>query len=81
MIRYQRSQLYIPLQPAFPTSWYGLADTFLDNAASCAFLAARAEDEETKVTSTRMEAAMPYHGQSARTRLIWRNIVRSQRGV
>jgi hypothetical protein len=34
-----------------------LADTFRDNAADCAFLAERAEDEETKHTFLRMEAA------------------------
>jgi hypothetical protein len=34
-----------------------LADTFRDNAADCAFLAQRAEDEEEKLTSLRMEAA------------------------
>jgi hypothetical protein len=34
-----------------------LADTFRDNAADCAFLAERAEDEETKLTFQRMEAA------------------------
>jgi hypothetical protein len=34
-----------------------LADTFRDNAADCAFLAERAEDEETKLTFMRMEAA------------------------
>jgi hypothetical protein len=34
-----------------------LADTFRDNAADCAFLAERAEDEETKRTLMRMEAA------------------------
>jgi hypothetical protein len=34
-----------------------LADTFRDNAADCAFLAERAEDEETKHTFMRMEAA------------------------
>jgi hypothetical protein len=34
-----------------------LADTFRDNAADCAFLAERAEDEETKRTLLRMEAA------------------------
>jgi hypothetical protein len=34
-----------------------LADTFRDNAADCAFLAQRAEDEETKLALMRMEAA------------------------
>jgi hypothetical protein len=34
-----------------------LADTFLDNAVDCAFLAQRAEDEEEKLTLLRMEAA------------------------
>jgi hypothetical protein len=34
-----------------------LADTFRDNAADCAFLAERAEDEDTKHTLMRMEAA------------------------
>jgi hypothetical protein len=34
-----------------------LADTFRDNAADCAFLAERAEDEETKHTFMRMESA------------------------
>jgi hypothetical protein len=34
-----------------------LADTFRDNAADCAFLAERAEDEETKLALMRMEAA------------------------
>jgi len=34
-----------------------LADTFRDNAADCAFLAQRAEDEETRLTLMRMEAA------------------------
>ena len=34
-----------------------LADTFRDNAADCAFLAQRAEDEEEKLTLLRMEAA------------------------
>jgi hypothetical protein len=34
-----------------------LADTFRDNAADCAFLAGRAEDEETKLAFLRMEAA------------------------
>jgi hypothetical protein len=34
-----------------------LADTFRDNAADCAFLAQRAEDEETRLTFMRMEAA------------------------
>jgi hypothetical protein len=34
-----------------------LADTFRDNATDCAFLAERAEDEETKHTFMRMEAA------------------------
>jgi hypothetical protein len=34
-----------------------LADTFRDNAADCAFLADRAEDEETKLIFMRMEAA------------------------
>jgi predicted ATPase len=35
-----------------------LADTFRDNAADCAFLAERAEDEDTKHALTRMEAAL-----------------------
>jgi hypothetical protein len=34
-----------------------LADVFRDNAADCAFLAERAEDEESKLTFLRMEAA------------------------
>jgi hypothetical protein len=34
-----------------------LADTFRDNGADCAFLAERAEDEDTKHTLMRMEAA------------------------
>jgi hypothetical protein len=34
-----------------------LADIFRDNAADCAFLAKRAEDEETKLALLRMEAA------------------------
>ena len=34
-----------------------LADVFRDNAADCAFLAERAEDEETKLSLLRMEAA------------------------
>jgi hypothetical protein len=34
-----------------------LADTFRDNAADCAFLAERAEDEDTKHTLMRMAAA------------------------
>jgi hypothetical protein len=34
-----------------------LADLYRDNAADCAFLAKRAEDEETKVALMRMEAA------------------------
>jgi hypothetical protein len=34
-----------------------LADTFRDNAADCAFLAKRAEDENTKHALMRMEAA------------------------
>jgi hypothetical protein len=34
-----------------------LADVFRDNAADCAFLAERAEDEETKHTFLQMEAA------------------------
>jgi hypothetical protein len=34
-----------------------LADTFRDNAADCAFLAQRAEDEEEKQTFLQMEAA------------------------
>jgi hypothetical protein len=34
-----------------------LADIFLDNAEDCAFLAERAEDEETRVTFRRMEEA------------------------
>jgi hypothetical protein len=33
------------------------ADTFRDNAEDCAFLARRAEDEDTKLTLMRMEAA------------------------
>jgi hypothetical protein len=35
----------------------GLADLYRDNAADCAFLAERAEDEETKGAFMRMEAA------------------------
>jgi hypothetical protein len=34
-----------------------LADIFRDNAEDCAFLARRCEDEETKLTLLRMEAA------------------------
>jgi hypothetical protein len=34
-----------------------LADTFRDNAADCAFLAQRDEDQETKLAFMRMEAA------------------------
>jgi hypothetical protein len=34
-----------------------LADTFRDNAEDCAFLAQRSEDEETRLTFLRMEAA------------------------
>jgi hypothetical protein len=34
-----------------------LADTFRDNAADCAFLAQRAEDEEERQTFLQMEAA------------------------
>jgi hypothetical protein len=34
-----------------------LADTFRDNAEDCAFLAQRSEDEETRFTFLRMEAA------------------------
>jgi hypothetical protein len=34
-----------------------LADTYRDNAADCAFLAERSEDEETRLTFKRMEAA------------------------
>jgi len=34
-----------------------LADIFRDNAEECAFLAKRAEDEETKLTFKRMEEA------------------------
>jgi hypothetical protein len=34
-----------------------LADVFRDNAADCAFLAERAEDEEAKLAFLRMEAA------------------------
>jgi hypothetical protein len=34
-----------------------LADVFRDNAADCAFLADRAEDEETKLAFLRMESA------------------------
>jgi hypothetical protein len=34
-----------------------LADTFRDNAADCAFLSQRAEDEDTRLTLMRMEAA------------------------
>ena len=34
-----------------------LADTYRDNAADCAFLAERSEDEETRLTLKRMEAA------------------------
>ena len=33
------------------------ADIFLDNAEDCAFLAERAEDEETKLAFKRMEEA------------------------
>jgi hypothetical protein len=34
-----------------------LADTYRDNAADCAFLAERSDDEETRLTFRRMEAA------------------------
>jgi hypothetical protein len=34
-----------------------LADIFRDNAEDCAFLAQRSEDEETRLTYQRMEAA------------------------
>jgi hypothetical protein len=34
-----------------------LADLYRDNAADCAFLAERAEDEETRVAFMRMEEA------------------------
>ena len=34
-----------------------LADLYRDNAADCAFLAERAEDEEIRVAFQRMEAA------------------------
>jgi hypothetical protein len=34
-----------------------LADLYRDNAADCAFLAERAEDEEARVAFMRMEAA------------------------
>jgi hypothetical protein len=34
-----------------------LADTFRDNADDCAFLAERAEDDDTKYALMRMEAA------------------------
>jgi hypothetical protein len=34
-----------------------LADIYRDNAADCAFLAERSEDEETRLTFKRMEAA------------------------
>jgi hypothetical protein len=34
-----------------------LVDIFRDNAEDCAFLAKRSEDEETKLTLKRMEAA------------------------
>lgn len=34
-----------------------LADTFRDNASDCALLAQRAEDEDTRLTFMRMEAA------------------------
>jgi hypothetical protein len=34
-----------------------LADLYRDNAADCAFLADRAEDEETRAALMRMEAA------------------------
>jgi hypothetical protein len=34
-----------------------LADIFRDNAEDCAFLAQRSEDEETRLTFMRMEAA------------------------
>jgi hypothetical protein len=34
-----------------------LADTYRDNAADCAFLAERSEDDETRLTFKRMEAA------------------------
>jgi len=34
-----------------------LVDLYRDNAADCAFLAERAEDEETKLTLKRMEMA------------------------
>jgi len=34
-----------------------LADTYRDNAADCAFLAERSENEETRLTFKRMEAA------------------------
>jgi hypothetical protein len=33
------------------------ADTFRDNAEECAFLAQRAEDEDTRLTLMRIEAA------------------------
>jgi hypothetical protein len=35
----------------------GMADIYRDNAADCAFLAERSEDEETRLTLKRMEAA------------------------
>jgi hypothetical protein len=35
----------------------GMADIYRDNAADCAFLAERSEDEETRLTFKRMEAA------------------------
>jgi hypothetical protein len=34
-----------------------LADSYRDNAADCAFLAERSEDEETRLVFLRMEAA------------------------
>jgi hypothetical protein len=34
-----------------------LVDVFRDNAEDCAFLAQRSEDEETRLTFLRMEAA------------------------
>jgi hypothetical protein len=34
-----------------------LAEVYRDNAADCAFLAERSEDEETRLTFKRMEAA------------------------
>jgi hypothetical protein len=45
-----------------------LADTYRDNADDCAFLAKRAEDEETKHTLMRMEAA-------------WRTLANLQEGL